>query len=214
MNVAADPPNVSSETLPAALPSFPLEANKGRDRHLISCDEFIRAVEFGVFGTKVELELIEGELIEKVGENAPHASAIRLSRAALELAFFGSTAFVSEQHPIVLETTSMPEPDIAIVRGTLRDFDDRHPGPADILLLLEVSNTTLAYDRAEKGLFYARMGIAEYWILNLVQRQLEVYSRPQNGQYYSMRIYGEADSVSPICLPGASLSVSDMLPRP
>jgi Uma2 family endonuclease len=205
MSVTLAPPATS-------LLPVPPDGEQGGKPHHWSRDEFRRAVDAGLFAPTERIELVDGELIRKVGENAPHSSGIRLSRRALELAFRDQEAFVSEQHPISVEPDSEPEPDLVVVRGKLRDYDLHHPAPGDVLLLVEVSRATLAYDRGGKQVLYANAGIAEYWVLNLVHRQLEVYRNPQGGIYRSITIYTDGDTVSPLAAPQAAISVADLLP--
>ena len=158
------------------------------------------------------MELLDGEIIKKMGENPPHASAIRRCRIALEQIFEPMDAFLSVQSPIVLADDSETEPDIAVVRGAVADFDSRHPDPADLLLVVEVSDATLVFDRERKARRYALPGIAEYWILNLPDRRLEAYRMPVNGAYQVILSLGELQSVSPLAMPQSSIPVAGLLP--
>ena len=174
--------------------------------------EFHRAAELGLFGPQERLELIEGEILERMGENPPHSHAVRLSRRVLERCFRDQGAFLSEQHPVVLTDMSEPEPDLAVIAGDLDEFASRHPEPAEVLLLMEVANSTLPFDRTRKARIYAESGIREYWILNLIDRYLEVHREPQNGAYQSITILAEDATVSPLAAPTAAIAVRDMLP--
>ncbi len=175
-------------------------------------DAFHQAAELGLFAPDERLELFEGEIIQKMGENPPHASAIRRCRIALEQMFEPLNTFLSIQSPIVLSDESEPEPDVAVVQGAVSAFDSRHPSPADILLLVEVSSATLAFDRGRKAIRYAQAGINEYWILNLPERRLEAYRMPQNGAYQVVLSLGEAQTVAPLSAPQAEILVSGLLP--
>ena len=109
-----------------------------------------------------------------------------------------------------------PEPDLCVVRGESDDYTDRHPGPGDVALVVEVADSSLSRDRGEKRDNYGRAGIPVYWIVNLVDRQLEVYSGPIGGVYPAPTILGEAESVE-LTIAGqvvGRIAVADLLPRP
>lgn len=175
-------------------------------------DDFHRAAQIGFFAPDERFELFEGEVIEKMGENPPHASTIRRCRIALESIFEPMGAFLSIQSPIVLSDESEPEPDLAVVRGEVSAFDARHPSPEDILLLVEVSDATLAFDRGRKASRYALAGIAEYWILNLPERRLEAFRMPLNGTYQVVLSLGETQTISPLSAPQSSIAIAEVLP--
>ena len=180
-----------------------------------SKDEYYRLGELGFFrGQKVEL--IGGQLMVQSPQLAPHASGIVLSMAALQ-AVFTSGCHVRPQLPLDLGQPSEPEPDVAVVVGTLRQYLQAHPTTA--LLIVEVADTTLANDRNRKGSLYASSGIADYWIVNLVDNQVEVYRDPVPdptqpfGSRYATRIELHAgDVINPLALPQASVAVADLLP--
>src|SRR5690348_15524163 len=145
-------------------------------------EEYERAASLGLFGPEERLELIEGEIVTKMTpQNSRHMSGIRLAEEALRLAF-PSGYDVRVQGPLALGGRNEPEPDIAVVVGSMRDYFGAHPTTA--VLVVEVSDTSLAYDRTTKTGIYARAGIAEYWIINLVDRVLEVHrqSAPMTGR--------------------------------
>ncbi|MBI2876684.1 MAG: Uma2 family endonuclease [Candidatus Tectomicrobia bacterium] len=172
--------------------------------------------ELGLIGPEERLELIEGEIIQQmVPQKSLHATAICLVEEALRLAF-GAGFLVRVQLPLVLSPLSEPEPDVAVVRGGPRDYRDVHPTTA--LLVVEVADTTLAFDRRTKGSLYARAQIADYWILNLPAQAVEVYRRPMPRAnaplgfgYADMVRYLPGESVTPLASPHAVL-VADLLP--
>jgi Uma2 family endonuclease len=176
-----------------------------------------RAVEAGVFGPDERLELIEGEIVCKVTMNTPRATGIRLVEKYLSRAF--TEGFdIRSQLPFALDDSSEPEPDIAVVPGSPRDYELEHPTKA--VLIVEVSDSTLASDRARKAGLYARAGIPEYWILNVSERRLEVYLQPaplsgseDRHGYLAVKSYTETESISPQASPHAEITVSDLLPR-
>jgi Uma2 family endonuclease len=173
--------------------------------------EFHRAAELGVFGPEERLELLDGEIFRKITQNEPHVYVVRRADRLLG-ALFGPGTHVRVQAPIILNDQSEPEPDVAVVTGGERDYLARHPAASDALLLVEVADTTLRYDRTRKGPAYARAGIREYWIVNLGNRQLEVYRDPSRSRYRTVLIYGADETVSPLAAPHATLRVADLLP--
>lgn len=181
---------------------------------LFSRDEYYRMAELGLFrGQRVEL--IAGEIIEMPALNPPHAMATKLTEKVLEAAF-GRRYHARVQQPLSLGINSDPEPDIAIVSGSPRAYRT-HPTTA--ALVVEVSDSTLRYDQNDKGSLYAAAGLQEYWIVNLVDRQLEVYRRPvpdaneSHGFIYDdVTFFGPTDSAAPLARPRARVAVADLLP--
>ena len=144
-------------------------------------------------------------------QKRPHFRTIRAVTEALEEAF-GLDYDVQQQGPILFRDESEPEPDVAVVAGSWADYDD-HPPSRDILLLVEVSDSTLRQDRSKKQRDYASEGITDYWIVNLVHRQLEVYRQPStDGLYADRSVYLPGDSVTPLNAPGKQITVAALLP--
>ncbi len=181
-----------------------------------SVAEYHKLIDIGLLTEDDNLELIEGYLVLKMSRNPPHDSCIHLALRML-LRCLPPDWSVRVQSAITL-SDSEPEPDLAVVRGDERTYAARHPAPADVGLLIEVADSTLLGDRADKGRIYARAGIAVYWIINLIDRQVEVYSSPSGSAVsagYGQRTdYGAADQL-PLVLDGtvvASTPVRDLLP--
>jgi Uma2 family endonuclease len=180
-----------------------------------SKDEYYRLGELGFFhGTRVEL--IEGRLMVHSPQNSLHADTLFLVEHVLRTVF-PAGYLVRGQLPVDLGQTTEPEPDVSVVLGTLRQFLNAHPTSA--VLIVEVSDSTLSYDRNRKGSLYARANIQDYWIVNVVDRQLEVYRDPQPdptaplGYRFSSRtVLRPPDTVSPIALPQTTIAVADLLP--
>jgi Uma2 family endonuclease len=177
--------------------------------HRWTRSEYHRMVATGVFPPEARLELLDGEIVEMSAQKGPHASAVDLVEEALRVGF-GKGFYVRGQKPLRLDDYSEPEPDIALVEGSIRDYADHHPTAA--ILVVEVADTTLAYDRLNKAAVYARTGIPEYWILNLRDRCLEVYRRPAAGAYSERILLIEGETVSPLADPGLRIEVADLLP--
>jgi Uma2 family endonuclease len=141
-----------------------------------SVAEYHKLIEIGILTEDDNLELLEGYLVHKMSRNPPHDATIQKIMKKL-LRLLPPDWDLRVQSAITL-TTSEPEPDLAVVRGDENSYLTRHPVPADIGLAIEVADTTLAGDRADKGRIYARAGISYYWIVNIVDRQVEVYTIP------------------------------------
>jgi Uma2 family endonuclease len=177
--------------------------------------EYDRLIECGFFKPGEPVELLGGQLIVAEPQGNRHFTAIRAVEEALRAAF-GQGWEVRGQGPIALDDESEPEPDVAVVPGTFRDYAGGHPSrPA---LVVEVSESSLAFDRAHKGSLYARAGLADYWIVNLVDRVLEVYrdtvrdlEAPFGWRYQSVVMLGPDAAVSPLASPQARVRVSDVV---
>jgi Uma2 family endonuclease len=176
--------------------------------------EYYRMLEAGLFREK-RVELIEGEIFQMPPMMTPHAASLELCRIALE-GTFGPNHWIRNQLPLHFGPKSEPEPDLAVVLGGPRDFAD-HPSTA--LLIVEVSGATLSYDRRRKGSLYAKAGIADYWIVNLNQGQLEVYRQPipdpsrrYGYGFSSVNVFGPDDTVTPLTAPKGRIKVADLLP--
>lgn len=148
-------------------------------------------------------------------QKTPHFTSLRFTEITMN-ALFGADYEVRAQGPIVLSDDSEPEPDVVVVPGRARDYADHHPTPAEIRLLVEVSDATLATDRGSKRTAYAREGISEYWIINLVHRQLEAYrdpvTRPEGAFYRTTRILLPGESLAPLFASEPVIAVADLFP--
>jgi Uma2 family endonuclease len=178
--------------------------------------EYEKLVEKGLFAPVERIELIDGLLVVAEPQSSSHYSAVRLAERALARAF-GEGWDVRAQGPIALDDASEPEPDVAVVCGGLRDYVAAHP--VDPVLVLEVSLTSLAFDREHKSSLYARAGRPEYWIVNLIDRVLEVRrdpapapSAPYGWDYRELAVLGAGDTARPLAAPAALVAVADLLP--
>ena len=173
-------------------------------------EQYDRIVEAGVLGPDDEVELLDGQIVPKMPQNRPHRVATVLVGQVLRTAF-GEGVHVQEEKPLALSDVSEPEPDVAVVVGSPRDYDP-HPGPDSVRLLVEVADSSLLQDRIKKALVYAKAGIAEYWIVNLQDGILEVHRDPMSGAYGTKTTHGRGGAVSPVHAPDASVAVADLLP--
>jgi Uma2 family endonuclease len=186
-------------------------------RHQWTRAQYERAIDAGLFGEDDHVEVIEGEIVPKVDFSKPgHASGITALYQELFVVF--ESAFVVRcQMPVGIGLNSEPEPDIAVVNGTRRDYVKAHPTTA--VLVVEVADSSLAYDRTYKASLYAKAGIQEYWILNLADRLLEVFREPMTSPdgvfgygYRSVVGHTESERVAPLAAPDSSVAVTDLLP--
>ena len=159
-------------------------------------------------------ELVEGEITRKMPQNRPHSAGVGLLFAWC-LSISGNH-FVQTQAAINVapedNPTSFPEPDVFILNRSIAHFLSDYPTPEDLLLVAEVSDSTLAFDLSTKAGLYARAGIVEYWVLDVVGRALTVHREPSNGRYQSVLRYAADESVATLAKPTAHVVVSALLP--
>ena len=179
-------------------------------KKLFTVDEYYKIVEAGVFPERVRTELIDGEIIEMTGMGVAHAMAItRATRLFSRV--FGEKAEVRIQLPLPLSRFSEVEPDLCLVNADRRGIDKHHPEPADVFLVVEISDSSLRYDRDVKLPVYAAADVPEVWIEDLPNQILHVYREPFRRQYKGALRFQVGDSVSPDAFPEIVFSVSDLL---
>jgi Uma2 family endonuclease len=181
----------------------------------LSVRQYHAMIAAGVLSDDDPVELLEGVLVFKIPKNPPHRIALARLRRAVEKRL--SPLFSLQLQEPITTPDSEPEPDAAVIRGEPEDYPDRHPGPSDVLLVVEVADTTLDRDRGIKLRGYARAGIEEYWIVNIPDAQLEVYTDPDSqaatpayrkrqilkrGQVVQLKIGGQ----------GLDIAVTELLP--
>jgi Uma2 family endonuclease len=176
--------------------------------------EYDRLAEAGILAPDERVELLEGEIVTMTPQHGPHAAAIGLAEAALRRAF-GSAHWIRIQLPLIVDPDSEPEPDLAVVSGSPRQYVSEHPRTA--LLVVEIADSTLERDRMYKSPIYARAGIPEYWIVNLTERCLEVYRDPvappgRPPSYRSSQKLSLSATIAPLAAASASVAVADLLP--
>lgn len=166
--------------------------------------------EVGLLPEDSGTELIGGVIYERMPQGRPHNLALKLAYYALQAAF-GPGFHLAIQMSFPLNEEGEPEPDALVLRGAPRDYGDRDPDPAtDVIVALEVSVTSLAFDRTEKSALYARHGVPEYWIVNVPERTVEVRRYPRPEGYAETRVYAEGESVP---AGGGVVAVTDVLPK-
>jgi Uma2 family endonuclease len=178
--------------------------------------EYDRLIDVGILRPGDPVELIGGELMVAEPQGTRHYTAVCLAEEALRAAF-GPGWHVRSQGPVALDDESEPEPDIAVVPGTARDYSLEHPSRP--VLVLEVSDSSLSLDRERKGSLYARAGLDDYWVVNVVGRVLEIYREPvadpsamYGWRYASRTVLGPDASATPLAAPTASIVVRVLLP--
>jgi Uma2 family endonuclease len=175
--------------------------------------EIEQMLEAGVFAGQ-RLELIDGDLIDKMGQKPPHAHAIQVLFALLANMFGGKR--IRGQLPIEVSTVdqerSLPEPDLAVLREYKAEYRRRHPRGGELLLVVEVADATVQYDATIKRDLYARAQVPEYWVLDVTGRRLIVHRNPAQGKFGQVVILSESDAVCIESEPGASIPVAEMLP--
>ncbi len=181
-------------------------------RHLITAVEFDRMAEADVFAPGARLELIEGEIVEMSPIGLQHAVVVRRLINLLTRMLGEDEALVDAQNPIVLGDLSEPQPDIALFKSRADFYADAHPRPEDVLLLIEVADTSLAYDREVKLPIYARARIPEVWIADLKGSTVEVHRDPGPTGFEDVQRFANPDSaLSPGLLPRLSLRVEQIV---
>jgi Uma2 family endonuclease len=181
------------------------------EEHRWNRRDYERLAAKGFFRSGQRVELIEGVIYDMAPQNSHHATAFRLAHEALRIIFPPSDGYeIRGQLPLALGDDSEPEPDLAVVTGAIRDYRDGHPTTA--LLVVEIADSSLLHDRKRKVPLYARFGVPEAWLCNLVRRTLEVYRDPVDGMYQTRLILRAGHTVSPVSRPDVSLQVADLLP--
>lgn len=172
--------------------------------------QYDQMIEAGMLDSDDKVELIFGAIVPRSPQGSEQFALVSLLYEALRNAYRDAPSHVRMQGPLLLGDDSEPEPDLAVVDGTIRDYVDRHPD--DARLVIEVAQSSLDKDRGLKQTVYARHGIAEYWIVDVERRRLEVYGDPSDDAYQTKRTLTDADAITP---PGTSTPVrlADIFPE-
>ncbi|MCY7323009.1 MAG: Uma2 family endonuclease [Phormidesmis sp. CAN_BIN36] len=179
----------------------------------ISVQDYHQMAEAGILLPDEQIELLEGQIIKMAAKGTAHRAAVSRINHLLENQL-GDRVLICLQDPIRLDDYSEPEPDVAVVRPDPLYYEDHHPTPAEIFLLIEVADTSLKFDCETKALAYARSGIVEYWVLDVNDRKLHVYLMPSATGYQSETILSEALTVSPLAFPECVIAIKALLRSP
>jgi Uma2 family endonuclease len=179
-------------------------------RRRFNVEEYYLMAKAGILKEDDRVELIEGEIVEMPPIGSYHASCVkRLNRLLSQQV--GQRALIGAQDPVHLGEHSEPQPDIVLLRPQADSYSTAHPGPADVLLLIEVADTSVEYDREVKVPLYAQAGIGEVWLVDLDGESIEVYQSPAPGGYRQIRVVRQEDRLAPEALPELELSARDIL---
>jgi Uma2 family endonuclease len=179
-------------------------------RRLFTSAEYETMLAAGILAENDRVELIEGEILQMSPIGSPHAGCVKRSNGTFSRLLQGR-AIVSVQDPVFLSDVSEPEPDIVLLRPRADFYAGSHPRPEDVLLVLEVAETSLEFDRGVKAPLYARSGIAELWIADLVGQAIEVHRRPSAHGYLEVRRYQRGESLRPLAFPDIAVAVEEIL---
>jgi Uma2 family endonuclease len=197
------------------IPNIQAALDSTGSRYYLTVDQYHRMAEYGILNEEDRVELLSGQLVPKMPQNPPHAGCVLLTQTKL-LSHLQPDCVLRVQSSITL-ADSEPEPDLVVARGPMRKYMRRHPGARDIGLVVEIADTSLEMDRQVKGVLYAQGRIPVYWIINLSDALIEVYTLPRSGKtpsYRQMQEFGKAGKV-PLVLNDsvvAELPVRDLLP--
>lgn len=180
-------------------------------RHRFTVDEYYRMAETGILAPNARVELLEGEIVDMF-PIGPFHSGVGTRLQTIFTKAGGERWIVRTQYPIHLDDDSEPQPDLALVKPREDFYTGSHPQPQDVYLLVEVADSSVHFDREEKLPVYARAGIAEFWLVNLVERKVEVFRDPSlQGIYHSVTQARHGDRIAPAAFPDAVLTVEALL---
>jgi Uma2 family endonuclease len=190
-------------------------AKRGRrtklpSRRLFNVDEYYRMAEKGILQPDERVELIEGEIIEMAALGSPHGGCV-MALNAWFLERIRGRAILGVQTPVRLSQRSEPEPDVMLLRPRRDYYRERHPEAEDVLLLIEVSDTSLRYDRGTKLPLYAREGVPEVWIVDLTGQRVEAYRTPLSGRYQESVVHDRGSSLAPAVFRDLIITVDEIL---
>ena len=182
-------------------------------RHAFTIDEWHRMGDAGLFGEDARVELLDGEVIDMAPLGSPHAGCVNRLNRLFTAAFAGRTV-IAVQNPVVLDERSEPQPDLAVLAPRPDEYAEAHAMPSEIFLLVEVSDTTLRFDRDRKAPYYAKAGVRECWVVDLDGDRLLVMRSPSPNGYTESTSLGRGDRVGVEALAGVEFDVGEILGRP
>jgi len=177
-------------------------------RRRFTVDEYHRMAEVGIFHPDERVELIEGEIVQMSPIGPRHAGCV-INANRLFITRLGERAVVSPQNPVVIQPRSEPQPDLLLLRPRAVSYSREHPTPEDVLLAVEVADTTVRFDRLVKARLYARAGLAEFWLFLTTESVVEIYQAPGPDGYSSVTQFEAGQTLSALAFPDIVFSVSD-----
>jgi Uma2 family endonuclease len=179
--------------------------------------KFHRLAESGLFHDR-KVMMVDGEILEMPVDNPPHVTGVSLAVQVLQR-IFGEGFYVRNQAGMPLKLDTDPAPDVVVVPGSIRDYAKVHPSPDLIRLIVEVADSTLAYDLGKKSYLYAAAGVPEYWVVDVTASQLHVFreviaddASPRGFRYASVQLLNPTDRTAPLATPESSILVGDLMP--
>jgi Uma2 family endonuclease len=180
--------------------------------HRFSVADYYRMAETGVLKPDARVELLDGKIIDKSPIGPFHGGLVnRLGRLFNKQA--AGRWLVSTQNPVHLDDHSEPQPDLMLLKPASDDYTSRHPVPEDVMLLIEVSDTTLVFDRDQKLPLYGRAGIVEVWIVNLLEKTIEVFREPHFSGYGFHHVFRPGQKASPASFPDVAIDVAELFKK-
>jgi Uma2 family endonuclease len=174
-----------------------------------SVEEYLKLGEVGIFDEDDRVELLNGGIVLMSPIGIRHMNAVRRLNNYFGRRF-GNRCLVDAQNPLVIDIRSMPQPDLLLLRSNLDE--SRAPRPEDVLLLVEVADSSLLYDQTDKRDAYARSGVVEYWLLDLTRNELHVFRDPVGGAYTSASVFRAGQSVAPLAFAEEAVPLNELLP--
>jgi Uma2 family endonuclease len=194
------------------MPETKLAMEEATDRYRITVEQYHRMGETGIIPDDARVELLDGEIVEMSAVGSPHGGTVK--RLTVLFAPLFDRAIPCVQDPVVLPPRDEPEPDFMLLCPRADTYCAGHPGAADVLLLVEVADTSLPRDRTRKGRIYARHGIREYWIVDLPGDRIEVRRRPEGDVWGETFLAHRGDEIAPTAFPEFCVAVDAVLPPP
>ncbi|HWN43848.1 MAG TPA: Uma2 family endonuclease [Thermoanaerobaculia bacterium] len=176
-------------------------------KKLFTVSEYHSMVETGILSEDSRFELIEGEIYRMAPIGSRHAGCVNHLNYLLK----GAEAILAPQNPAYMNEHSEPQPDIALLRWRDDFYASSHPSPEDILLLIEVADTSIEFDRRKKIPLYASSGVPDFWLVDLIKSTIEIYREPTTSGFRDIRKLRKGDRISPLAFPDLELNVSDIL---
>lgn len=187
-----------------------LERPQAPARHRLDVGAYYKMAEAGILESPERVELIDGEIFDMPAIGSPHAAVTNRLARLFSRALRDEVALVNIQSPLRLDAFNEPQPDLMLLRPRADEYRDSHPSAADVLLLVEVSESSLAYDRGTKLALYARFDVPEVWIIDLLSAAIEVYREPKEGSY-ALRERLSSGAFAPALVTGAAIDVAALL---
>jgi Uma2 family endonuclease len=178
-------------------------------RHIINVDEYYRMAEVGLLAPDARVELIEGEVIDMAPIGSTHAGIVNFLMRTLDRSV-GERAVITVQQPVRLDLHSEPQPDVAVLKARSDLYRKSHPTASDVLLLIEVSDTTLRFDLGAKLALYARQAVPEVWVVDVAGKQVHRMREPTGDSYQSISILNISDSIEVAAFPDIKIALGEL----